>query len=64
LPERSRPNLELEPSNPVNGWDGGHEHGPAPSTTDALMRGGGPKKEKWLRHGDWEIAATKILTPE
>ncbi|MEI8109100.1 MAG: hypothetical protein WCI46_14900 [Verrucomicrobiota bacterium] len=57
LPVRNRPDLQREPASPpVNGWAGGHDFGPAPETTDALMRASGSAKGKWLRQEDWKTA--------
>ncbi|MDQ3623584.1 MAG: hypothetical protein M3463_14015, partial [Verrucomicrobiota bacterium] len=62
LPVRNRPNFEREPPKPpVNGWAGGHDFGPAPKNTDALMRGTGTAKGKWLRHEDWETAIRELM---
>ena len=63
LPVRNRPDPQQEPdSPPVNGWSGGHDFGPAPKTTDAIMRKGGPAKGKWLRHEDWQTAFLELQT--
>lgn len=60
LPVRNAPDYTIEPLAPaVNGWDGGHDFGPAPAGTDSLMRASGPKG-KWLRHEDWETAVNEI----
>lgn len=63
LPVRNRPGGGEENLPPVNGWAGGHDYGPAPVKTDALMRRGkvsGDRKGKWMRHEDWKTATEEL----
>jgi hypothetical protein len=61
LPIRNRPGGGEENLPPRNGWAGGHDFGPVPKETDALMRRSGTKG-KWLRHEDWDVAVEEAMS--